>query len=67
MTCPCGSNLPARLDAIGHPYCPACQASRRLHGKPKPTDLPHSREFVTRQAKARAVLECRRDSREAQS
>ena len=65
MTCPCGSNLPARMYAVG-PRCPACLKFRRLHGDARKTVVDHSRAFVTRQARARAALEDRAAMREAQ-
>ena len=64
MTCPCGSLLPAR-SYIGGRHCDACQRSPRLHGRPRQTVVEHSREFITRQARARAVIEDRAAMREA--
>lgn len=62
MTCPCGSLLPSRADQTGRAYCDACKGSKRMRGKPKPTVLDHSPEWVRRQAVARREIEDRRDA-----
>jgi hypothetical protein len=64
MTCPCGSNLPPRRYAVGL-RCDACQRFPKMHGTPRQTVVEASREFVTRQARARAAIEYRRALQEA--
>lgn len=64
MNCPCGSNLPARRYIVGL-RCPACRRFGRLHGNARETVVDASREFVTRQSRARAAIEDRAALREA--
>lgn len=61
MTCPCGSGNPTLRTATGTAYCRACQRPKRMHGRMTLRDVESSREFVTRQARARAEIEARRD------
>lgn len=65
MTCPCGSGSPGRRDHVGRVYCPCCQASRRLHGKPVATEIDASRETITRMAVARRRIQDRREAADA--
>jgi len=64
VNCPCGSGLKVRRAPSGKWWCPHCSAPRTARGRMKMHTESADRQAITRQVKARRLIEERNDMRE---